>query len=148
MKKLSLLAIFLVVSCSSIPKTTISNHNIQLTCEVGTFIYYFNLQDEPPKSHPIYRLISENAWYIKSKNANPDLTQESSLAFGKDKLDKKYLLVKPYAVTEDSLFFTTLAGQWEVNRYNLKLLLTSPFPNDRDYLTGTCEYGFQTEQFK
>ena len=144
MKKLSLLAIFLVVSCSSIPKTTIPNHNIQLTCEVGSLIYYFNLQDVPKKS--LY--VGENAWYIKSRNASPDFNQETSIAFGGDKLNKKYLLLKPYSVTEDVLIFATFAGEWTVNRYNLKSFVKDKNPFDQDGLSGTCEYGFQTAQSK
>ena len=144
MNKLSLLAIFFIVSCSSIPKTTITNHNIQLTCEVGSFIYYFNLQDVPKKS--IY--VGDNAWYIKSRNTSPDLYQETSIAFARENLNKKYLLLKPYSVTEDVLIFATFAGEWSVNRYNLKSFVNNKNPFDQDSLSGTCEYGFQTAQSK
>lgn len=144
MKKLSLLAIFLVVSCSSIPKTTIPNHNIQLTCEVGSRYYFINLQDVPKKNRLF--LVSDNAWYISSLITMPDFNQKPSIWGGFQEENQKYLLQKPYSVTNDVLYFTTYSHKWEVNKMNMKATLVDTF--GRYVMGGTCEYGFQTEQFK
>jgi len=146
MKKLSLLVIFLLVSCSSVPKTTIPNHNIQLTCEVGSRYFFINLQDIPNKSGFTGDLVSENAWYIQS-NTKPDFNQKPSLTLGPPKINKKRYIQKPYSVTNDLLYFTTYRMEWEVNRINMKAIIIDRF-NRSNILTATCEYGFQIDQFK
>jgi hypothetical protein len=146
MKKLSLLAIFLVVSCSSIPKTTIPNHNIQLTCEVGTRYFFINLQDVPKKSF-LLDLVSDNAWYVMTQTTMPDFNQKPSITWGPADVNEKRFLQKPYSVTNDMLYFTTYGHTWEVNRINMQTILYGRI-NKNNVWVGTCEYGFQTEQFK
>jgi len=147
MKKLSLLAIFLVVSCSSIPKTTIPNHNIQLTCEVGSRYFFINLQDVPKKS--FLDLVSDNAWYVMSRTTMPDFNQKPSITptWGAADENVKRFLGKPYSVTDDMLYFSTYSHTWEVNRINMQTILFERM-NKNNVVVGTCEYGFQTEQFK
>ena len=81
MNKFSLLAIFLIVSCSSIPKTTIPNHNIQLTCEMGSRYFFINLQDVPKKTGVIsttMELVSDNACINMPKEGNARESYELS----------------------------------------------------------------------
>ena len=150
MKKLSLLAIFLVVSCSSIPKTTIPNHKIQLTCEMGSRYFFINLQDVPKKTGVIsttMELVSDNAWYIMSLTTMPDFNQKPSVTWGPADENEKRFLQKPYSVTNDMIYFTTYGLIWEVNRINMQTIAFQRM-NKNNVVVGTCEYGFQTKQFK
>ena len=145
MRVLLILISLLLVGCaSSFPKTTIPNHIIPLTCEVGSRYFFVNLQDEPKKTgFNDGSFVGDNAWYIYSTTLNPDLNQEPSIWSGLRKKNQKYFLVKPYSVTEDVLVFTTYGATWEVNRNNMKALLFNMVGRGA-VLTGTCKYGFQT----
>ena len=142
---LIILAVLSIVSCTSIPKTTTPNHNIQLTCEIGSRYFFINMQDVPKKS--LFDFVSDNAWYIHSLSTLPNFDQQPSVTFGPPKQNKKRFLQKPYAVTDDALYFSTYSHEWEINRINMQTIMREKL-NNRRIITGVCEYGFQADQFR
>ena len=143
--KLILVSAFLISGCSSLPKNAIIDHNFQLTCEVGSRYYFFNLRDLPKKGMGA-AWVSENAWYITTATIKPDFSQKPSVTFGPPKQNKKRFLQKPYLVTNDMFFFTTFNLEWELNRINMQAIMVDRL-DGRNVMTSTCEYGFRTEQF-
>ena len=138
------------------PKSNLTDYDFKLTCEYGSRYYFFNLKNSPPiKNSPILLNWNRNSypgednWYIVSLSKNPNFDQEPSIIWGNDGLDeKKYLNPAPFVMRDDIFKFATYFKEWEVNRNNMKALVTSidPFEGNlgRTFSTATCQYGFIT----
>ena len=146
------LSIFILTSCSSTPKNF--GYNYQITCDVGSRYYYFNLEDGPKAENlpMIYKIaddtINENTWYIQTLSGEPDFNQKPTIIGSK--LNIKRYLQRPYKVNENYIIFRTYFEDWEINRINMKATVKqlNPCGVPIGKATGDCVYGFNTSQFQ
>ena len=148
------LSIFILTSCSSTPKNF--GYNYQITCDVGSRYYYFNLEDGPKAENlrMLWKIadetINENTWYIQTLSEKPDFNQKPQITIGSPKQNIKRYLQRPYKVNENYFIFRSFGEDWEINRINMKatVIQINPYAVPIGKATGDCVYGFNTSQFQ